>query len=43
MTSAGPTVEPTVNEPAEPGPPDGWWEETPAEAARYDRRYWNET
>lgn len=25
---------------AEPGPAPGWWEETPAEAARYDRLYW---
>ncbi|MCX4993433.1 hypothetical protein [Streptomyces sp. NBC_00568] len=32
------TPEPLV----EPGPPPRWWEETPAEAARYDRMYWNE-
>lgn len=29
-----------VDTPAEPGPPYGWWEEDPAEAARADRRYW---
>jgi hypothetical protein len=27
--------------PVEPGPAAGWWEETPAEAADADRRYWN--
>ncbi|MFD9464363.1 hypothetical protein [Streptomyces sp. NPDC060027] len=36
-------VEPTPQpELVEPGPPPCWWDETPAEAARYDRMYWNE-
>lgn len=25
---------------AEPGPPDGWWEDDPGAAALEDRRYW---
>jgi hypothetical protein len=39
---ASPTAEPAADDPVEPGPPARWWEETPAEAARYDRMYWNE-
>lgn len=36
---AEPVDEPATDEPTEPGLPYGWWEETPAEAARYDRRH----
>jgi hypothetical protein len=25
----------------EPRPDPGWWDKTPAQAARYDRMYWN--
>lgn len=35
------TVEPVTDELSEPGLSDGWWEETPAEAARYDRKYFD--
>ncbi|MFB7707902.1 hypothetical protein [Streptomyces sp. NPDC056105] len=38
---ARPAAEPQT-EPAKPSPPPRWWEETPAEAARFDRMYWNE-
>jgi hypothetical protein len=30
-----------VPELVEPGPAPGWWEETPAAAARADDRYWD--
>ncbi|WP_329472720.1 hypothetical protein OIE75_29680 [Streptomyces sp. NBC_01723] len=26
----------------EPGPPGDWWDETPAQAAAADRRYWTD-
>ncbi|MGW1950113.1 hypothetical protein ACWCRC_38140 [Streptomyces sp. NPDC001940] len=32
---------PDVPPQAEPGPPPRWWEETPAEAARYDRMHFD--
>lgn len=32
---------PVAGPPVEPGPRD-WWEETPAEAARADDRYWDD-
>jgi hypothetical protein len=32
---------PAVDTPVEPGPADGWWEEDPAEAARWDRRHFD--
>lgn len=35
-------VESAVEPLVEPGLPYGWWEETPEQAARYDRMYWNE-
>ncbi|MEU8642263.1 hypothetical protein AB0C91_10130 [Streptomyces sp. NPDC048674] len=34
-------AEPAADHPVEPGPPPRWWEETPAEAARADDRYWD--
>lgn len=38
----GPTPPPAeVPELVEPGPPARWWEETPAEAAQWDR-WWGE-
>ncbi|WP_406227363.1 hypothetical protein [Streptomyces anthocyanicus] len=34
------TAPPPDDPPAEPGPAPDWWDETPAQAARYDRLYW---
>lgn len=34
-------AEPPAVDLVEPGPPPRWWEETPAEAARADDRYWD--
>ncbi|MEV7034609.1 hypothetical protein AB0N99_30810 [Streptomyces sp. NPDC093272] len=37
-----PTVaDPTAEQPAEPGPSYGWWDETPAEAGRQDRSWFD--
>lgn len=35
------TAEPAVHDLVEPGPPPRWREETPAEVARADDRYWD--
>lgn len=35
------TPEPTPDPLVEPGLSAGWWDETPAQAAHYDRMYWN--
>ncbi|MDQ0809839.1 hypothetical protein QFZ63_001553 [Streptomyces sp. B3I7] len=36
------TAPPRESRPDVSGLPDGWWEETPAEAATQDRDYYNE-
>ena len=38
MTASFPPADPPL---VEPGPVAGWWEETPAEAARYDRAHFD--
>lgn len=42
MDQYGDAPDPASEPLVEPGRPYGWWEETPAQAARYDREYWNE-
>ncbi|MFJ5644061.1 hypothetical protein [Streptomyces sp. NPDC093223] len=39
MTARATTV---ADQPAETGPPYGWWDETPAEAGRCDRSHWDD-
>jgi hypothetical protein len=48
LPSTAPVPEAVAAEPAtaseplvEPGRPYGWWEETPAQAARYDRMHFD--
>ena len=41
MNRTAAPVEPAADDPVEPGPPPRWWEETPAEAARYDRYHFD--
>lgn len=38
MTAPQPTDDPPL---VEPGPPADWWDETPAQAARYDRAHFD--